>query len=81
LATGLYSSQIQKQQAEQQAELNKKMLEVQKNQQAIDAYKLLSSSAGREVAVGGNAPASSDLLSGGAGIAAIVAIGALLLLR
>lgn len=82
LATGIYSTQLQKQQASQQADLQKKALDLQKNQQALTAYQLLSSQQGRDV-VAGVTPSgdSGSMLSGSAAIAAVVALGALLLLR
>jgi hypothetical protein len=81
LATGIYSSQLQKQQAEQQADLQKKALDLQKNQQALTAYQLLASQQGRDVAYGVTPSGGGNVLSGGAAIAAVVALGALLLLR
>lgn len=82
IGTSIYSAQLAKQQAAQQAELQKKMLEVQKNQQSLEAYKLLASAQGRAVANGaGPVPATGDSDNGMLVIAAGVGLVALMMLR
>lgn len=82
IGTSIYSSQLQKEQAARDAKLQQQMLDIQKNQQSIEAYKLLSSAQGRAVANGaGPVPAGGDSSNGMLVIAAGVGLIALMMLR
>lgn len=81
IGVSIYSSQLQKEQAARDAELQKKMLEVQRNQQSLEAYKLLASQQGREMASGVTSAPQADAGQGAMMIAAGVALVALMMLR
>lgn len=84
IGTSIYSSQLQKEQAARDAKLQQQMLDVQKNQQSLEAYRLLASAQGRAVANGAgtvSAGGGGDSGSGAMMIAAGVGLLALMMLR